>query len=513
MRAWLFALATIIALAHSASGAPVTGELTASSLALPSDSSTQGEPFAGLATGHLTGASLTARGARLSVIEYEQGYATLGAANLGTPAPAPRFYNFSNAVLKTGDVDSGVSTLGIYPRGGTTMTANGPTTTESRAHSVISDLMETSADTDRWRYFAEITEPHILLSAGGTVQISGPGAIKIRGPTVVIDSDTGRMTFETGSEQSSPAETKVRWLVIDADALTATFETGSARFVAAIAQGQASWNGTATVHHPTGRLYAGGSEYEARAASTTIGGKLNAALAADPTAKVARLRIALSGDMQTTALAATPVPTPPIGFGLNTWGLLLVGAVLFGGSALAIALKKRVDEFPRTDRVNTHPLDQAAAAALLAQAEEAEEEAQWERAADLFGRARRVDIRNPENPRFAIQEGIYRRRAGQHEAAIAAFAEAMRAMTTGQAEWFGTLTALEWGAPDLAEEYLVRGLMHATDPTWLALLIRSVQKDFSKLQDRSEVQRALADAEARAATLNVEAGDSVASGP
>lgn len=335
----------------------------------------------------------------------------------------------------------------------------------------------------------ELNEAHLRTIVSGVIEYDGAACLKVKGPDFRVESDQGTTVYTTddGTGSGAPARERItRWLVIWFPDGGVRFTTSGLVDVAAESAPRVAWNGNATLTAESGALRAFGGTFNAPRAPAWLDGDFTAILA--PTADGAGMLARIDGDVRATSLRYVPAAEGPrmVPAGLGVLGFAIVGAVVMFGVSAAVVVKRR------RAQVDVRP------AVLLADLHTAEDEDRPREAADILWRLRRAEPVSVENVRRVVQEAIYRRRLKDYQGALSALDEAMRTTTSGHAEWWAVTVALEWGAVDLAESYLVQGLMRATDPAWLALLIMGAETAFAPLVESQDVRAALREATARA---------------
>lgn len=464
MRTWLGAWTVLVVLAPTALAASVSGEMTALSLSLPTHGTLDGRPLAGLVSGDLVATTLAGRAARLHVVEYEETRLALATGTLQAGPPRVTHHNFTNAELSLSGAGPG-SMAGFYPRDGATFEMEATTSSlHAEARSTLTDQDEASADLDAWWYAQEVDDPHVAVAARGVALMTGAWAVKVRGGAATIESDEGTVTLRTGADASAPGHATIRWLLIESQAIDMTLDTGSTLLLAALVEGHASWTGAARVDGASGRLHADGIEYEARMSSATVDGDLRARLSPAPTSGPVRLLLGISGDMRSTSLAAATVAPVPSGSSWTGVWILAAAVVLLGGGAgVAFSVRRRHAPMspvrdpvvPLVTIVQQPSAKASAAAALVKQAYEQGDARNWEEAAVLFARARKLD---PTHPRVALDEGFARYMAQDHAGAIHVLEEAAKDSRDGEAELLCAYCALAAGDREGAGSFILQAL-------------------------------------------------------
>lgn len=350
-------------------------------------------------------------------------------------------------------------------------------------------------------YAVNIATPHLRVDAGGDATITGEINLKIRGLTLRVTTASNTTTFTTGRTQTPGpiSDTNESWVVIRAPMARASL-SNAAILSLALGSFDASARGPIAFEATMGSL------------ATSAGTLLPTPGHEDLLRGDLALNVAPSGSNEATlnvhgsvaetsmALQGGHVSTPARFFAHTPWPFILLGLVVsLGGvgGTLLVRAKLRVPQASASTQTEPHPLEREAAQALVDQAELEGDEGHHENAADLLLRARqRANL-----PGLALREGIHRLTARQYPKALAALDVAMQTDSGGEAEWMATAAALEWGADDLAETYLIRGLERATNPEWLGNLVDELSGQFEPLTASDAVRTAADLAANRAPSL------------
>lgn len=148
--------------------------------------------------------------------------------------------------------------LGVYPQHATRLNATMPTLQlHPRPHGAVGNnpTPETEPDPQRHFYALLLDAPHLNATAAGTFTLTGPGALKLDGPTVELRAAENTTTFATGEQNPTPGLCSIRreWVHLAYDAAAVTISTAAPLHLA-LDTSALAWNGTARVDLATGTL-------------------------------------------------------------------------------------------------------------------------------------------------------------------------------------------------------------------------------------------------------------------
>lgn len=204
----------------------------------------------------------------------------------------------------------------------------------------------TSDASDNTAEFRKTTSGSAIEAvASEAVLVSGDCTLKATGVLVVIQSDSGQLTWQTGanSQQAGGVVTgTLRWVTIQSAQLVASVSSSSP-ILAAVPGAKVAWRGSATIGHPGGTLDLADGVLVPRANQETMSGAFSADLVpAMATNGVPTMKMNVGGTLDSSTMVWMPrQPAPPAIAGVDLRVLVGLG-VIAGGGAAALLLRKRI---------------------------------------------------------------------------------------------------------------------------------------------------------------------------
>lgn len=413
---------------------------------------------------------------RLRVHRYEFERQDIGPYQATTKDNSAQYELTDVTITLSGRPSSGW--IGAYADQGELLlkvTTSAPTDLQPYATSVIGNTPRPDrgdAGSGAPFYARSISDPHMRAQVTGNTSLDGPLQLKVLGPGLVLDARENRTSILTGADDSPGAlpTTKVeRWLLLEADHATGWIVSSSPLETAA-REISAESAGTVLLKGASGRASTRDHGYDAELESFSLTGHIMSEASARDHQGVPSARVALRGSIESTSLAAQPVP---IGERINIPLPALLGLTA-GAAVLLTGVGFRVGRHHRRERFS---VDQyVSLASEAAEAGDFHEALEWTRQALLSA---------PTSSRLKSDEGYFLSQIGDVQSALAAYSEASRLTDDGEPEFLAAMLLIQTGAPpETAEKWLSRALERAPslvleildDPTLAAMRARPAVK-------------------------------------
>lgn len=365
------------------------------------------------------------------------------------------------------------SFLGLYAQPDAILKVDGGPPSEPRLYSHIGRGDATPGDAPfRIGYSQEVTGPHIFIKGEGQVEYVGGGGLKIRGPTVEIQSTENLTTHRTGTSDST-GERTITWVFVRLDT-PGILRLNETPFQAATGKAEALWDGMIRFTPTRGDLRTNQGTYSAEDKPTEIDGRFSATLV--PLAS-GTARMDLSGDLRSSSLTFAPIPRGLGGEGDSWIALLVVGAVVVGAGGGAIAMWRAMHRRgSAATAVRPVALPFTAEDCKAAGAAAACEE-RWADAAEWFERGVRLA---PTSARLHADLAFALSQIGDLDRALLHFGRSHELSNDGESAFNAACAAVAAGRLDDAETWLVSALERSPefvlhlreDPEWAPLLGR-----------------------------------------
>ncbi len=355
-------------------------------------------------------------------------------------------------------------------------------------------------------FIKTVAGPHLIGTLGyGRAMIEGGGLLKVKGSTVLLESDQGAEQMPTGdttTQTPTVQELDRRWVTLEYDAGTVTLDNASGVQIAATAPPTLAVAGSLDFSPLAGWVNTTGLTYSATGSPATMNGTLRATLTPTTTQTGdAVARVDLTGSLDQTTLKGTARAPFRAEVAGPSWAAVL-GIALAAVVCVGAATYARRHRRTRTARPSlaveleapSSRRERAEAAAM--KAEEAERMASSahpdhvrslrETALAFWNDAIQADDSNREHWEAY---GLALARLDHHREALAAYARAMPS-PQGTAEAHAALSYLLLGDFDAAEGAIVAAL-EAPDLLWDIPVDVATGRGFEPIRDRPRVRAAL----------------------
>jgi len=394
---------------------------------------------------------LQAARATLSVSVYEATYVDAGAGTSTTPEKRTLAFEVAHVTL----VGAREGYLAILPKDGTRGTLTGDALRfEAKDRTTFGAAVVGQPADERTRIFSHtVSTPH-LLANDFEASIGPRFALKLYGPTLIVETPEGREEFATGRfpDPMLPRAATGRdvWLVAEV-AAEASIGRG-ADLALALGPSHVRWSDAVDFLAAHGQLQADGLHPLERPGRVRLEGDFEGRVEPAPPSAAT---LTFAGDLRRavypTGVVATgqtgPIVPPAGDLLLPGLGVLALGAV----GALAVrALRGRRVRSARADAARMTPEDCLAEHARAVEAED------WSAALAWTRRARRLA---PASARLAHDEAFALEQLDRLDAAFETYAEAAAMGTDGFADFGAARCAARLGRPrDEIVTWLARAL-------------------------------------------------------
>lgn len=340
-------------------------------------------------------------------------------------------------------------------------------------------------------YLRDHRGTHVAVEAAGLLRYEGPGALKLVGPNVVVQSREMDRTFSTGPHQDfgQPLhDARVRWVTLEFESGTIEMDSPSPWLVAA-PRLSAEWTGPVTFLAREGMWDSGDASYVTEGGTVTLDGALRATYSPQP-GHVGFLRVGGRLDAPPTGLASVEVPgerAPRVAWEPLV-GLAAVVALGAGGALLTRRSRARGGVASRGVALLAAPPPSPNVDECRRQAARCIDEDRWSDAALWLQRAHDMA---PHDERLRADLAYALLQVGRPEEALHVLEEARDRLASGEAKLHGAHAALLAGRPHAEVEAWLTAALDA-EPSLVASL-----GPFEALIGSEGIARAIAQARQR----------------